>query len=98
YVRGLREARGAAAGREPEAARPKATAEPRARKRQAPKPRAKKATAKPSAKADEIAEAEALIAEVDAMPGAEHVKRVGDDDVQAAMETAASARGAMTAE
>jgi hypothetical protein len=88
YVKGLREARLAAAGTKPQAARPKAAA----------KPRAKKATAKPSAKADEIAKAERLIAEVDAMPGGEHVKRVGDDDVQAAMETAASARGAMTAD
>jgi hypothetical protein len=88
YVKGLREARLAAAGTKPQAAKPEATA----------KPRARKATAKPSAKADEIAKAEKLIAEVDTLPGAEHVKRVGDDDVQAAMETAASARGAMTAE
>lgn len=39
-----------------------------------------------------MAEAEAIIAEVDALPGDEHVKRVGDDDVQAALETTAAAR------
>ena len=103
YVKGLREARLAAAGTEPEAAEPKATAKPRARKAtakpKAAKPKAKRATAKPKpkaakppAKADEVAKAEALITEVDAMPGAEHVKRVGDADMQAALETTAGAR------
>ena len=57
------------------------------------KPRAKKATAKPSANAAEIAEAEKVIAEVDAMPADEAVKRVGDEDVQAALETAGASRG-----
>ncbi len=82
YVKGLREARAAAAGTEPKAAKPKAAA----------KPRARKPTPKPSAKADEVAKAEALIAEVDALPADQAVKRVGDDDVQAALETTAGAR------
>jgi hypothetical protein len=46
----------------------------------------------PSPKTDEVERAEALIAEVDAMPADEHVKRVGDADVQAALETRATAR------
>lgn len=37
--------------------------------------------------------AEQLIREVDALPGPEHVKRVGEDDVQAAFETIAKANG-----
>jgi hypothetical protein len=40
-----------------------------------------------------VAEAEALIAEVDALPGPEAVKRNGDPDVQAALETVAAANG-----
>jgi hypothetical protein len=46
----------------------------------------------PSPKTDEVERAEALIAEVDAMPADEHVKRVGDADVQAALEARATAR------
>jgi hypothetical protein len=34
-----------------------------------------------------------LIAEVDALPGPEAIKRNGDPDVQAALETVASANG-----
>ena len=46
------------------------------------------------AKADpKVAQAEALIAEVDALPGPEAVKRNGDPDVQAALETVAAANG-----
>jgi hypothetical protein len=40
-----------------------------------------------------VAAAEALIAEVDAPPGPEAVKRNGDADVQAALQTVASANG-----
>jgi len=57
----------------------------------APRARAARPSA-PSPKAAEIQEAEALIAEVDAPPGPEVVKRVGDADVQAALETAVAAR------
>lgn len=46
----------------------------------------------PSPKAAELEQAEALIAEVDTMPATEHVKRVGDADVQAALEVSATAR------
>jgi len=53
--------------------------------------------AKPTRKAPKVdpkvAEAEALIAEVDALPGPEAVKRNGDPDVQAALETVAAANG-----
>ena len=46
------------------------------------------------AKADpKVAQAEALIAEVDALPGPEAVRRNGDPDVQAALETVAAANG-----
>ena len=76
YVKGLREARGDAAGTKPKAARP----------------RARKATARPSAKAGGIAKAERLIADVDTLPADEAVRRVGDEDVQAALETSAMAR------
>ena len=48
---------------------------------------------KPSPKADEIDRAEALIADVDALPADEAVRRVGDDDVQRALETSAAGRG-----
>ena len=40
-----------------------------------------------------VAQAEALIAEVDALPGPEAVRRNGDPDVQAALETVAAANG-----
>jgi len=51
-----------------------------------------RATATPAANADEVAKAEALIAEVDALPAAQMAQRVGDADVQAALETSASVR------
>ena len=82
HVKGLREARTAAAGTEPQAA----------------EPRGRKATARPSAKAGGIAKAERLIADVDALPADEHVARVGDADVQAALETTAGARSARETE
>jgi len=44
------------------------------------------------ARASEVEQAEAHLAEVDALPADEHVKRVGDADVQAALETSAAAR------
>ena len=40
-----------------------------------------------------VQQAEALIAEVDALPGPEAVRRVGDPDVQAALKTVAAANG-----
>jgi hypothetical protein len=56
--------------------------------------------AKPAANADAVAEAEALIAEVDAMAAPEALARIGDPDVQAAFELAGEAeshgRGADT--
>jgi len=83
YVKGLRKdalARKAAAPGDDASTAPKASR------------RTKPATmAKPPANADEAATAEALIAEVDALPGPEAVKRVGEADVQAALETAAQA-------
>ena len=54
-----------------------------------PKTRTRKA-AKPSAKPGEVERAEALIAEVDALPGPEMAARVGDDDVQAALQMIAN--------
>jgi hypothetical protein len=47
---------------------------------------------KPSPKGEDVEQAEALIGEVDAMPADEMVKRVGDDDVQRAIEVSAAAR------
>ena len=44
-------------------------------------------------KAARLEKAEALIAEVDALPGPEHVERNGDPDVQPALETVAAANG-----
>ena len=48
---------------------------------------------KPRAVDTKVAAAEALIAEVDALPGPEAAKRNGDADVQAALETVAAAKG-----
>ncbi len=76
YVKGLAADRKAKA--EPKGAKAKATP-------------ATKATAKAKADAAKVAKAEALIAEVDALPGAEHTKRAGEPDVQAALETAGAA-------
>ena len=50
-------------------------------------------TTKAPVNAKSVVEAEALIAEVDALPGPEAVKRNGDPDVQAALETVAAANG-----
>ena len=50
--------------------------------------------AKPAADSAEVQQAETLIAEVDALPGPEHVERVGDPDVQAALERIATGGGA----
>ena len=102
YVKGLREARMAAAGgRTPSAARSveraaKKPARPKATKASTKRERRRTPMAhlpaKPPARAVEAAAAEALIAEVDALPADEHVKRVGDADVQAALETSAMGR------
>jgi len=61
----------------------------------------KKATARakatrqrtPSANAAELERAEALISEVDALPAGQALRRVGEDDVQAAFEVSAAGRG-----
>ena len=87
YVKGLRDARAdgtAAASKTPEATL-----------RKAPAKKARRATPMshvPTAKDVVVAKAEALIAEVDALPGPEMVARVGQDDVQAALETIANGR------
>ncbi len=96
YVKGLRDARMAAAGTEPKAAAARITTKPVALAKFKPvaKKAKPKAKAKPSASSAKVAKAEALIAEVDALPAAKGVRRVGDDDVQAALETTAGARGA----
>ena len=84
YVKGLREARLAAAG----AASPvdEVATEAIATTSRTP------TTATPAANADEVAKAEALIAEVDALPAEQMAQRVGDADVQAALETSAAVR------
>ena len=85
YVRGLREARGAAKNA--------ASMTPKAAVTTASTKRARRATPMahvPTAKDVEVAKAEALIAEVDGLAGPEMVARVGDDDVQAALETIAT--------
>jgi hypothetical protein len=51
-----------------------------------------RAIAKPAANADEVAKAEALIAEVDALPAEQMARRVGVAGVQAALESRASVR------
>ena len=84
YVKGLREARIAAAGAASPVDEPTTTAN-------ATTGRAR-ATAKPAANADEVATAEALIAELDALPAEQMTQRVGDADVQAALETSAAMR------
>ena len=58
-------------------------------------PKTKKATRQrtPSAKAEGLARAEALISEVDALPADQAVRRVGEDDEQAAFEVSAAGRG-----
>ena len=82
YVKGLREARIAAAG--PPVAEPGTTANATTGRM--------RATATPAANADEVAKAEALIAEVDALPAEQMAQRVGDADVQTALEMSASVR------
>jgi hypothetical protein len=90
YVKGLREAR---------ATKPTTKREQRAAERTATKdtrPAAKATTKrerrrspmvhKPPADAAEVAKAEALVAAVDALPADQMVERVGQDDVQAALE------------
>jgi hypothetical protein len=84
YVKGLREARIAATGAGSPVDDP-------ARKANATTRRTR-ATTTPAANADEVVKAEALIAEVDALPAERMAQRVGDEDVQAARETSASVR------
>ena len=49
--------------------------------------------AKPPANADEVAAAKALIAEVETLSGEAYTQRLGEDDVQRALETVAAANG-----
>jgi len=49
--------------------------------------------AKPPANADEVATATALIAEVETLSGEAYTQRLGEDDVQRALETVAAANG-----
>jgi hypothetical protein len=106
YVKGLREARaaGSQATPEPGAGPAEPLQEPakattKRERRRTPMAHLPKATTKrtrTAAPSPAVAAAEALIAEVDALPGPEHVKRVGDDDVQAALETVANGGTAET--
>ncbi len=93
YVKGLREARVPADGK----------AAAKVTRLRASKPAAKATTKRerrrtPMAHVPDpkVVEAEALIAEVDALPGPEHVQRVGGDDVQAALEAIANGRAVPT--
>ncbi len=93
YVKGLREARVPADGKAAakvtrlRASKPAAKATTKRERRRTPMAHV------PSPK---VVEAEALIAEVDALPGPEMVARVGEDDVQAALETIANGGSAET--
>ena len=74
-----------------------APTEPEATERKDPKPTTKTTkrpsrSRAPSPKAAELERAEALRAEVDALPADQHVERVGDADVQAALEVSAASR------
>jgi hypothetical protein len=84
-VKGLREAR-ASGQPATKAAKAKAT------KATKPKATRTRKPATPPANAEEVAKAKERGAEVDALPGPEMVQRVGDDDVQAALETANGSR------
>jgi hypothetical protein len=101
YVKGLREARatGSEAAPEPGAGPAESLEEPakattKRERRRTPMAHLPTASAprrtRTAAPSPKVAEAEALIGEVDALPAPEHVKRVGDDDVQAALETVAN--------
>jgi hypothetical protein len=108
YVKGLREARSAKATAPEAATSTPAKATTKRERRRTPMAHlpadearkvpsrtnrlAARNRAKASPKAAEVERAEALIADVDALPGPEHVRRVGDDDVQAALETSAASR------
>jgi hypothetical protein len=100
YVKGLREARASTTPAVPKAATKEAA---KASTRTVSKPAAK-ATTKRERRRTPMAhvpdpkrvEAQALIAEVDALPGPEHAGHVGDDDVQAALETIANGGTAET--
>ncbi|CAN5633548.1 hypothetical protein BH23CHL8_BH23CHL8_30100 [soil metagenome] len=93
YVKGLREARVPADGK----------AAAKVTRLRASKPAAKATTKRERRRtpmahvpSPQVVEAEALIAEIDALPGPEHVQRVGDDDVQAALETIGNGRAVET--
>jgi hypothetical protein len=72
---------------------PETSARGAASKAKKPTPRAKAdRQSKRSPTAQEVEQAEALIADVDALPAEVMVRRVGDDDVQEAIEMSATAR------
>jgi hypothetical protein len=96
YVKGLREARltggdspAATKPARPRASKPAATAKATTKKERRRTPMAHVPDPK-------VAKAEALVTEVDALPGPEMVVRVGHDDVQAALETIANGGAAET--
>ncbi len=105
YVQGLREARMATSPKPAPAAPDEATAGgarstppslarlPREGRRAGRRRRVKRAA---TARDVGVQRAEALFAEVDALPGPEHVRRNGDPDVQEALATVAAAHGQRT--
>jgi hypothetical protein len=101
YVKGLREARAAGSQATPEqgagpaeSLQEPAKATTKRERRRTPMAHLPTATrrrrTRSAAPSTEVAAAEALIAEVDALPADEHVKRVGEADVQAALSTSAA--------
>ena len=93
YTAGLRKDALARKGGEPpnaEAPTKATAADPKSR-RTATKATSKTRSRRPSPKTEEVERAEALIAEVDALPADEAVRRVGDADVQQALEVSATA-------
>jgi hypothetical protein len=90
YVKGLREARGAGKPAATKPARLRASNPPATAK--ATTRRERRRTPMAHIPDPKVVEAEALVAEVDALPGPEMVSRVGDGDVQAGLETVNGSR------
>lgn len=104
YVKGLtadRKARAVSGETSASAKEARARANVRAVARGLEREQAAKATTKrrravehvPTARDLEVAQAKALVAEVDALPADQHVERVGQEDVQAALEVIGNANG-----
>ncbi len=91
YTRGLAAARKEAASRFAAKAKAPAEAAKKGSTGRATGRTRTKAQAKAPANAGEVAKAEAIVAEVDALPSAEAAARTGDRDVQDALETVAAA-------